>query len=393
MFRFEEKLLSKIDKNIIFIVMIIVSLAGIIIRFSMRDILSGDAVTHLLPWHDEIIQNGLSRQVGDYSFIYQFVLWIIGKLPFSALYSIKLLSCVFDYLLAVACGMIVYRISSEDKKMKFMLAYSFVLLSPIVFLNSAAWAQCDSIFTAFAVLALFCLDSKRYNSAMICLGISLSFKLQAVFILPIFLFVYFKRREFSIFRFFIVPLTMIATSLPAVFWERSVLCGFKIYYMQINEYNKLFMNYPSIWSFLCDASDSRPYQNLKYVAIFMSLCVLLLIITYWIKKGYSPDGNNLIMMTFILVFTCVITLPSMHERYGFPYEILAIIIAILVPKTIPLCVSLIAVSLHTYGFFLFDIKINIVSLSFVNLIVYLTYIIVLHREFEKSLRKNDCASI
>ena len=385
LFSIEEKLLSKINKNIISIAVIIVSIAGIIIRFSMRDILSGDSVAHLIPWCEDIAQNGLYRQVGDYTFTYQFILWIISKLPFSPIYAIKLLSCIFDYLLAAICGWIVYHISTENKKMKFALAYSFILLSPIVFLNSAAWAQCDAVFSAFAIFAVFCLDSKRYNWAMICFGLSLAFKLQAVFILPIFLFVYFKRKEFSIMRFLLVPLTLVVTSLPALFWGRNILCNFKIFYLQIDEYHKLFLNYPSIWTFLCDSNDSKQYQDLKYTAILLSVCIILLLFVYWIKRDFYPSGRNLIIMTFILIFSCVIVLPSMHERYGFLYEILAILIAVLIPKTIPMCIGLIAVSLHTYGFFLFNVQINIEALSFLNLALYVAYVLVLHRELEKSL--------
>ena len=86
-------------------------------------------------------------------------------------------------------------------------------------------------------------------------------------------------------------------------------------------------------------------------------------------------------MAFLLIYTCVLFLPSMHERYGYLYEILAILLAVLIPKTIPLCVGLLCVSLNTYGAFLFGIPIQLPLLSCVNIAVYMAYIFIFKREF------------
>ena len=97
----------------------------------------------------------------------------------------------FDWVLAITAGVIARSISTHEREWVGCLAYCAVLLSPIVFLNSAAWAQCDAIYSDFALLAILHLERKQYTRAMCFLGVSFAFKLQAVFVLPIFLFVYF----------------------------------------------------------------------------------------------------------------------------------------------------------------------------------------------------------
>ena len=100
----------------------------------------------------------------------------------------------------------------------------------------------------------------------------------------------------------------------------------------------------------------------------------------WIRKRYMPTGRNLIIMAFLLSYTCVFFLPAMHERYGFLYEILAIILAIVIPKTIPLAAMLIVISMNTYASYLFYAQTNYGTLIWFNLFVYLAYIFVLRKE-------------
>ena len=97
----EKKILSKIDNSLPIFVLVFVTALGIFVRFSLRDIVSGDASVFLLPWYEEIAKNGLYRQVGDYNLTYQFLIWIMTKIPVTPLYSYKILSSFFDYLLAI----------------------------------------------------------------------------------------------------------------------------------------------------------------------------------------------------------------------------------------------------------------------------------------------------
>ena len=383
----EKKLLSSVDKHLPLLTIIAVSILSVIIRFSLRHIVSLDVSNFLLPWFNIISQNGLYEQVGDYNLLYQFLIWIMTKLPFEPLYSYKILSCLGDYLLAILAALLVREIDNNNQTWNSIWAYTAILLCPICFINSAAWAQCDALFTSFAVLGLYLLMKEQYNRALIALGISFAFKLHAVFILPVFLFVYYSRRHFSVLRFILVPVAMLSLSLPLVFWGRNPLETISVYFNQISSYPNMALNYPSFWTLLCNTDDITQYVNLRFTAVLFTFSILAFIMVYWVQKNYSTAGKNLLIMAFILCYTCVLFLPSMHERYGFLYEMIAIILAVLIPKTFPLCLGLLLMSLRTYGSYLFEIEVNLVYLSILNLAIYVGYLHLLNPELE--LKENQ----
>ena len=81
-------------------------------------------------------------------------------------------------------------------------------------------------------------------------------------------------------------------------------------------------------------------------------------------------------------------LPGMHERYGFMYEILAIVIAFLIPKTIIPAVLLLSLSLITYGSnLIYNLEIHPV-MGIANFAVYLIYIYFFYKDNFKTAELN-----
>jgi len=260
-----------------------------------------------------------------------------------------------------------------------LIATAVILLSPVVILNSAVWAQCDSIFVFFAVCALFALLKEKYVLSMVMLGVSFAFKLQAVFLFPIFLLVYFIRKRFTIFNFIWVPLSVVACGLPTVFYGRNPLETITIYTEQTEVYPYMSLNSASFWQLVLKPMDVGHYEAMKTVAIYLTFAILLGIMVYWIMNRFSTDGKNLIIMAFILTYVCFLFLPAMHERYSYVYEILAICIAVIYPKTIPLCCGLHIVALLSYASFLFGtVPISFPWLAIINIIIFVLYFYVLN---------------
>lgn len=383
----EKSFLKKIEKNLPFIAIGVILLVAFYCRFSLRGHLSGDASAYLLPWYEKIKENGLYSQVGDYNMLYQFIIWILTKIPLKPLYSYKILSCLFDILLATFSGYLAYSLIKEKNIWNGILVFSAILLCPTVYLNSAAWAQCDSIFVTFIVLSLYFLVKKNYINSFIFLGLSFAFKLHAIFILPLYFFVYYAKKDFSIVHFLIIPVTMLVAASPLLFWGRNIIDTFSIYLQQTTTYPAMTMNYPSIWMLLCDVGNASQYDLLKTSAILFTFICLMILMIWWIKESYEASGKNLLYMGFMLSYTCVFFLPAMHERYGYIYEILAIIIVITVPKTLPLCCGLIGISLSTYGIYLFQTMVNFRTLTWYNLIIYICYLYILGNEMKNTKLK------
>ena len=94
MTKFEKKILDLADQHLPLLLAALCTLLGIAVRVSLRDVVSGDYQAFLLPWYDAISANGLSRQVGDYNFLYQFIIWIFTKIQIPSLYAYKICSCI-----------------------------------------------------------------------------------------------------------------------------------------------------------------------------------------------------------------------------------------------------------------------------------------------------------
>jgi len=76
----------------------------------------------------------------------------------------------------------------------------------------------------------------------------------------------------------------------------------------------------------------------------------------------------------ILTYTTVIFLPGMHERYGYVYEILAILIMIYDKRTMFLSIALQLCTVITYSSYLFQKGYNITIMSIINFAIYLIYV-------------------
>ncbi|MBO7599707.1 MAG: hypothetical protein J6S95_00970, partial [Lachnospiraceae bacterium] len=88
--------------TLVFLAMIFV---GILLRVFLFEYVSGDYEIFLEPWTGVMERLGFSSLKDgwyNYTGLYMYALFIIAKLPIYNLYGIKILSCIFDLLLALA---------------------------------------------------------------------------------------------------------------------------------------------------------------------------------------------------------------------------------------------------------------------------------------------------
>lgn len=392
--KIEQKTIKFINEHMEIFVFLMVSILGAVVRYCFRTYISGDMEWCLVPWYEEMKGQGLhslSRQIGNYNIMYQFLIALMTYLPVNPMVGYKVLSILFDYLLAGVAAILVYQLTNQSKG-KAILAYACILMSPLVYLNSACWGQCDGIYVTFLMLAVLALFREKYNWMMVAIGIAFVFKLQAVFLLPFFLLIYYVKQKFSILKFLIIPLSMVLSGLPGVIAGRSVFDVFRIYLNQTSEYTKIQMNYPSAWCILVNSGleGGEVYYSVKYAAILMTICILMLLYYYWIRKRVQMTECNMLYIAFLTCYTCVLFLPSMHERYGYMYEVLAILIAFINKKSRVLLAGLLSISIIIYGNYLFGLGQPINQLfGVVNLSIYLAYLFLLNKNMINKLEEQQ----
>ncbi len=383
----EQKLIAWIEDHLQVLMVIFVTFCGLFIRYFLRPIVTDDATACLIPWYHDIQYGGgfaaLKWQVGNYNVLYQFMIAVLTYLPIYSLTAYKALSGVFDYALAIVAALVVRELVTDGKRWKMTVTYAAVVMTPQVWLNSAAWGQCDSIYCFFILTAFLFLCKERYCFSFLFYGISFAFKLQAIFALPFFVLYWFMKKRFSILNFLFIPLMMILSTVPALIAGREggLLISFHIYADQASE-GYLYRNYPGFWAMISDAQPEN-FHGILYTGMAFAAAVMIFWAMLWIRRKVIPVPENALYMFFVLVYSCVLFMPGMHERYGYLYEILAIVIAVILPKTRRLLPALLGISLFTYGSYLFRTDLNLAPLSAVNMIVYLMYAVLLTKELCK----------
>lgn len=386
----ERKIKHWIKKNVMKIALFAIIILGIVVRISLRKFVSGDAKGFLIPWYKTIKSNGglkgLGTQVGNYNILYQFFIALFTYIPLNPLTVYKGFSSIFDFALAALGVAYVKKVWKAEYWKEFM-AFTCIFLSPVAILNSALWAQCDSIYSFFCIAVLLFLFKEQYWMAMIFLGIAFSFKMQAIFILPFVLLYYIVNEKFSIKCFGGTIISMIVLALPGVFCRRSVLDIVYIYKGQIQESSDWsFYNYPGFSNLF-----TNPESAIEHVRYTKSLCYIIAIavigcLCAWvIYKKIEMTRYNYTYLAFLVTYAGILFMPAMHERYGFIYEILAILIAVYDMKTIAGCLALQLCSIITYSYYLFKFEYNIRALSIFNMVIFIGYLLY----FIRKLKQDD----
>lgn len=308
------------------------------------------------------------------------ILALLTYLPIPSLISIKLVSVIFDFVCAVAVGKIALFVLKDNKhKEKLaLLLYSVVLLLPTVFLNSAYWGQADSIYTAFILVSLLCLIKQKYIKSFILLGIAFSFKLQFIFILPLYILVYISERKFSILHFLIPIVSAFVMCIPSLIFGNTISNCINVYIGQVGTYNEYAtLNFPNIYSIFWSGSSNlinTPNEYVPKIGIFITLFIFVILAFLVLYKKIKFDSKAIIEFGLWSVMICTFFLPHMHERYLFIGDILAIVYLLFNKKKfyIPLLVQL--VSVYGYIYLLFSgFGMEMKFLGIANLVLLVIY--------------------
>lgn len=329
--------------------------AAMLIRALCLDHVSLDYQNFLSHWYGYFKTNGgfaaMAGSVGDYNVPYLYFMAAISYSDVADLYLIKLFSILWDVLLAWGCLRLVRSLVRERQgSCAPPIAFGAALLLPTVVLNGGYWGQCDAIYGALCIHAAALVLEGRNKSSVALMGLAFAFKLQAVFVLPLWGVLWLagrvKFRELWVF-----PLAYFATAVPALLMGKPLGDILGVYFDQMGEYSRLVLNAPSVYQLIPYGAqiDEGMASRLGILAAGM-LVLALLALGVWMRGRL--DRDTIVTIAAVLCIGVPFFLPHMHERYFFLADVFTLCWACAEIRRLPAAVLACGSSLASYCVYL-----------------------------------------
>ena len=318
--------------------------AAMLARVSFIDHVSSDYEIYLSDWLARFgavsFSEGMKQNIGEYNVLYQYILFIITRLGVPALYAVKAVTFVGDAFLAGAAAHLAGKGGRQSAA-----ALCAVLLLPTCVIDGGMFAQCDSLYAACAMWGLCHALSGRRTQSAVCFALSLAFKLQAVFILPVAAVLWCGRRLRLADALTFLG-TLVLCALPALAGGKSVQQILSIYIGQTGLYHGLTYNAASFFGLMNTAGlDPYAYGNF---GMALAIGALALLLACAAPRAERMDGWDYLHLSLLMVLLMVFLLPRMHERYFFMADILAVTLAAKDRRAILPAALITLASLSTY---------------------------------------------
>jgi Gpi18-like mannosyltransferase len=300
---------------------------AILLRAMFFHVQSADYTVFFKPWSDHLAQTGLAglkdSLFANYNTPYLLILWLGTHLPFDTLTFIKLVSGLFDGVMAVTVYLIVREFRPQGRA-KVAAALATIWL-PTVIINSSWWGQCDSIYTAWLLLTFYACLRGRANLAWGFWGVALAFKLQSIFLLPFLLFWTISRREkwtaplYAAWWFLLLSITSLLEG-------AGISSLWSAYISQADVANLgLSFNAPTIYHWL---PANFSYQHLGVIQkIGQAAAAAAVLIYLWpARRRRQYDNHTLLVYATLSCFLVPFLLPGMHERYFYAAEVFSLVL-------------------------------------------------------------------
>ncbi len=387
---FENKIYEYIKKHIIPIGFIIITILAIGARFYFLRYQTWDYTGFLSKWIEQIEANGgffaLKDKIGDYNCIYMTILAALTYIPISPLYTIKAISILFDFILAFSSYKLVNKFLREKERKGIigLITYGLILFAPTVLLNGACWGQCDSIYATFVIISLIFLIDEKYFWSFTFLGLAFAFKLQFIFILPLYILVWISKRKFPVYYFGILPVVNFITCIPSIAFGKPIKDCLLVYVNQMGSYSQFTSNnFPSIYNLFCqltEKSEALAIESIDVakVGIIITLALYVIMACIIIYKKVNISKELIIYIGLWSVVVATFFMPNMHDRYMFVADVISIL-AVIIFRTKSSIFYAVVINLNsfaTYTRYLFGtefVNIQIATILQLIVVIALTY--------------------
>jgi len=312
-------------------------LLALLVRGELLHIISGDFSAFLNPWTNFIRSHGrlasFKYNFSDYNVPYLYLLSLGTFFTKANLLLVKSISIMFDFVLALFVYLTV-RVKYAKNISVAIAAGLVTLLLPTIFLNSAAWGQCDSIYTAFALGAVYFILRKRYAWGFVFLGLSFSFKLQVIFLFPlVFVLAFNGDISFKSLKYIVLtPITFFVLLMPAMIAGRSFNDLLSTYLNQIQRPAILTALAPTIYAWFSTHVATADASAYSHATTLLAGAVVLIVSFLVLTSRKAISGELCITLSLLFVTLLPFLLPAMHERYFYLADVFSLIYAFYRPK-------------------------------------------------------------
>lgn len=336
----------------------LLTVLALYVRYVMRGIVADDYTIFFEPWIATLREaggglKGLNAEFEyvDYTTPYLFILSCISICPvLNPLLLMKIVSIAFDFSAAAAVMLLVYQMTKD--KTKAVLVYGCLLLAPTIVTNSAAWAQCDIIFTSFVLWSLYFMMKEKPAISMMFYGIAFAFKLQTLFLLPLYVILWMKGKV-KMQHFLFIPGMYLVGIIPGLLAGQSFIDLISVYFMQAQgkmDIYALSHKFPNIYQLVGTDTFLIEYAD---AGVWMALAALMVMMYSLARKAsYELSGKLMLEMGMLLTMCVVFFLPHMHERYAILVDVMAIAYAFVYVKKWYIPVLVILSSFAGYSIYL-----------------------------------------
>ncbi|MEG2481071.1 MAG: glycosyltransferase 87 family protein [Clostridia bacterium] len=331
MMKWEGKLRAWLMEHVLWFGAAAVLLLGLFLRYTYLPLLVADVEFLNAPWFDAIKAGGMAAALEpslqyNYSPLHLYLWTLATLLPWDTYTVLKLVSIAMEMLLCAACVVLLRTLlPKQNKKLGSFVGFTLLWLNPVLLWNAAGWGQTDASFALFCVLALWLLLKEKPAWALAALGVALAWKLQAIFLLPLFVMAYFcGKKRFSALWFLLVPGILVLSGVPMMLIGESPLFAVQVYLGQTDLYSQITYNYPNIYALMGEAIGNKTMILGMFSRTGMALCIAALggMAVWLITKKVTLQSRATVLLGAWCVLCCVFFLPRMHERYGIVGELL-----------------------------------------------------------------------
>lgn len=354
---------------------------ALFIRLSLVEWKSGDYLNFLKPWLQEIVEQGgilsLGMKIGDYTPPYVYLLTLLSYFPQANtsepyLFGIKLFSIAFDLVLMIGVYLNTKLWLTKTHPLFPAAIAIMALFLPTVILNGSLWGQIDASYTGLSLIAIYYLQKDKPFAASIWYGVAFSFKLQAIFFLPVFIIYFWFHYRHKIYYVLMIPVVYYLLALPAMLAGRSIVEITQIYFLQTQTYPLLTLNMPNLYQWF----PNQRYEDLQPFAVGMFMVLMAIQVLMMLLSKVTLTTKPLLLLAYWSLLMANFFLPAMHERYLYAGDVLILLVVFQFQTKFYLVLATQAISLLAYTPYLFGqepIRHEEVAIGFAVVLILTTY--------------------